>query len=251
MLEESLSVEAGEAKEELERRFAELAAEIDQLRLQVQPSMYTPSCTSGTSTTPLTPGSPPPPDKPFFFYNSRDTLPTLNGASIKEVYTFFTSLEREFKLRNYELRLPASNTDGWTHYALMRLAGTAVNWATTKWGIAPNISWETFKKAMVSGFITDTTVRQLSTGYVGLSVTSSGDIRTFNDSFREFRLLLDFVGKSVDEKAAIRDYEDKIKLNKKVALAFAQFMTVERIVERTSAVSLAEIMKYCENVDSI
>lgn len=246
-----------EASEELNRRFAELAAEIDQLRLQVQPSMYTPSCSSTTSTTttapPVTPltSNLPSTGKPFFFFNSSEKLPTLHGQSIKEVYTFLTGLERQFKLRNYELQLPADNTSGWANYATMRLAATAEIWATTRWGVSPDISWETFRKAMVSDFITDTAIRELSAVYVGLVASSSGDIRGFNDSFRETMLLLAFVGKGIDEKAAVRDYEEKIRQNKKVALAFAQFLTVERIVGGSSVVSLADAMKYCENVDNI
>lgn len=241
-----------EVSEELNRRFAELAAEIDQLRLQVQPSMYTPSCSSTTSTTtPLT-SNVPSTGKPFFFFNSRENIPALSGQSIKEVYTFLTSVERQFKLRNYELQLPADNTNGWVHYALMRLTSTPEIWATTRWGVFPDISWETFRKAMVSDFISDTAIRELSAGYVGLNASaSSGNIRNFNDSFRETMLLLQFVGKGVDEKAAVRDYEEKIRQNKKVALAFAQFLTVERIVGGSSVVSLADAMKYCENVDNI
>lgn len=245
-----------EAGEDLNRRLAELSAEIDQLRLQVQPSMYTPSCSSTTSTTatsPVTPLTPNAPcaGKPFFFFNSRDHLPFLRSQTIKEVYTFITTLEREFRLRNYELQLPADNTNGWTNYALMRLAETATVWATTKWGASPDISWETFRKAVVSDFTSDTAVRELSAAYVKIVASSSGDIRTFNDNFREHRLLLEFVGKGVEEKSAIRDYEEKIRQNKKVSLAFAQFLTVERIVERSIVVSLADAMKYCENVDSI
>ncbi|KAL0636165.1 hypothetical protein Q9L58_004839 [Maublancomyces gigas] len=250
-----------EASEELNRRFAELAAEIDQLRLQVQPSMYTPSCSSTTSSstnttitassvTPLT-SNLPSAGKPFFFFNSRDNIPALHGQTIKEVYAFLTGVERQFKLRNYELQLPADNTSGWVNYALMRLSGTVEIWATTRWGICPDISWETFRKAMVSDFISDTAIRELSAGYVGLVASSSGNIRGFNDSFREAMLLLEFVGKGFDEKAAVRDYEEKIRQNKKVALAFAQFLTVERIVGGSSVVSLADAMKYCENVDSI
>lgn len=243
LLEESLR-ESGP-----DQRFAELAEEMEQLRLQVQPSMYTPSCGSGTP--PLTSNAPPCADKPFFFLTSRDGLPTLHNPTIKEVYAFLTTLERMFKLRNYELRLPPDSTSGWTNYATLRLSGTADIWATTKWGVSPDISWETFRQAMVTEFIGDSAIRELNAGYVGLAASSSGNIRSFNDSFREFRLLLEFVGKAVEEKSAIRDYEEKIRHNKKVALAFAQFLTVERIVEKSSVVSLADAMKYCENVDSI
>lgn len=243
LLEESLRGSAPD------QRFAELAEEMEQLRVQVQPSMYTPSC--GSSTPPLTSNAPPCADKPFFFLASRDNLPTLSNPTIKEVYAFLTTLERMFKLRNYELRLPSDSTSGWTNYAILRLSGTAEIWATTKWGVSPDISWETFRQAMVTEFISDSAVRELNTGYVGLAASSSGNIRTFNDSFREFRLLLAFVGKAVEEKPAVRDYEEKIRHNKKVALAFAQFLTVERIVEKSSVVSLADAMKYCENVDNI
>lgn len=226
-------------------RFAELSAEIDQLRLHVQPSMYTPSC--GSSVAPSLTSA----DKPFFFLTSYETLPTLQGPVIREVYAFLTKLERIFTLRNYELQLPRENTAGWTNYAVLRLSGTAETWATTKWGVSPELEWAEFRQALVSEFISDSVVRELSVGYIGLTAQSSGNITGFNNSFREFRLLLAFVGKVVEEKAAIRDYEEKIRQNKKVALAFAQFLTVERIVEKSSVVSLADAMKYCENVDSI
>lgn len=226
-------------------RFTELSAEIDQLRLHVQPSMYTPSRSSSVAPS-LTSA-----DKPFFFLTSYETLPMLYNPVIKEVYAFLTKLERMFTLRNYELQLPRENTAGWTNYAVLRLSGTAETWATTKWGVSPDLEWAVFRQALVSEFISDSAIRELSAGYIGLTAKSNSSITDFNDSFREFRLLLAFVGKAVEEKAAIRDYEEKIRQNKKVALAFTQFLTVEKIVEKASVVSLADAMNYCENVDSI
>lgn len=269
------------ANEASARRFAELAAEVGQLRLQVQTGIDTPYSSSTVSSTPIEtclrsnfihPGTPRSEDLSFFYYKSRKHLPILSGGhsllnhqkvpTIHQVFEFLTQLEREFKLRNYELRLPADNTDGWAKYALMQLGGAVKARATFKWGVDPNISWETFRKWVMDSFITDIAIQEIEKQYTefhydptrrytyaGGFNTVMNNVLIFNDMFRELRLLMAFLGRDTPEEMAIRDYLKKISSHNKVALALSQSAEVGEGVGGSSWLSLEELMGYCENVD--
>lgn len=262
---ETSSAEIKETNEDCSRRFAELAAEIDQLRLQVQASMNTPSSSSAASNTSKatsnlqSPPSPPlPPAKSQFFFKSTGHLPTfnasnkgnLNRAYIKEVFDFFSKLEEGFGLRNYELQLPARSTEGWVKYAILQLRDDLRNWARFKWGLNPSISWEVFKKSVISTYIPGAAIQQLEREYAKYeSNSNSSNIMLFNNVFREFRLLMAFVGKDIPEKTAIEHYIQKIGSSGKPALGLTQLTTAERITEGCAVSrSLEEVMEYCENI---
>lgn len=264
-----------EASEASARRFAELAAEIDQLRLQTRTN--TPSSSSVASITPtmtpLTTNLLPlrdqfsldfsPQTKSFFFFGSRNYLPTLRSTSIEDIYQFFAQLEREFKLRNYELQLPADNTDGWARYALMQLGEAVGTLAMLKLdaSVSPNSSWGAFKRSIMNNFITDNAIQKLEREYTKLDCnpnlgngcisSNDGNISILNGRFRYLRLLMAFVGKDIPEETAVKHYVKKVANNVKVALALAQFVTAERIIERSpSSMGLEEVMDYCEKMDN-
>lgn len=267
--------------DESSARFAELAAEIHQLRLQVQTNMNTPSSSSTTSTTPTVTSlmlDPPPSENRFFVsYQTKKCIHVFSGNTsfhgtvpphqtcpshsgtvlIKKIFGFINNVEQEFRQRNRELQLPTDSTDGWASCAILMLRETAETWAISKWGTNPNVSWEDFKKWLIDSFVTDTAIRDLEHDYAnpvrdvtsGKPITDIISIPVLNDKLRELILLMKFVGKDVSEEMAIKHYVEKIAGNKTVALAFSQYVTVERLLERSSKMGLEEVMKYCENVD--
>lgn len=245
----SVKDETQQKVEEVSRCCAELLSQIEQLRLVVQTGMDTP-CSSTTSL--------PPPAEPVFLFKNVASLPTYtydctgdSTTSTRRLYDFVTTLERAFKLRNYELQLPADSTEGWVNYAAVQLRGAAEDRMVSKWGTSPNTSWKVFRKWLIDSFTLDKWVQDINRDYSTFdckTYDSHGNITTFNNKFREYRLLLSFLGRDMSQEEMLKDYETKITKNNKVAVALKQFMTVEKMVGQLESVKLEDIMKYCENV---